>query len=423
MSIKSSYRRAMPYIIISLSSIFYLYELCIRVSPSAITNELLRDFGTNTAALGFMSSLFYYSYTLMQIPAGLLGDKFGPRKMLFVAAIICAFSLIFMSYTPTIWGVGVARLFLGLASSFGYIGPLILASRWFSNNSFAFVTGVVQAIGCIGAILGTAPIAYFSHIYDWREIMLYMGGSCLIIAILFLIIIVDSPTKKHENRQEKTKITELSKLKIVLYSKQTWVTGLIGGLFWAPMAMFAELWGIPFLMNLNHSNAEIASSSILIIWIGVAIGSPLFGWISGRIRSRKKPIIAAMTINFISCLGIAFWHPLSTIEMDIILFLLGFSSAAMSVTFGIVNDNNKPEVVGTAIGFNNMAVVLGATILQPIGGYIINLFWDGRFVSGIPIYKLEGYLYAFSILPILSLCGILICIFSLKETNCIKQYK
>jgi MFS family permease len=423
MLLKDSYKKAMPYVIIGLGSIFYLYELCIRVIPSAITNELLRDFGTNTATLGFMSSLFYYAYALMQIPAGLLGDRFGPRRMLFVAAIICACALILMSYTQTIVGIGVSRFLIGIACSFGYIGPLMLASRWFDNKSFAFITGIIQAIGCIGAILGTSPIAYFAQTHSWREIMLYIGLSCFIIAILFLLIIVDTPKNSKKEKSNKAIITEINKLKIVLSNKQTWVTGLIGCLFWAPMAMFAELWGIPFLMKLNHSNSKIASSYILVIWIGVAIGSPLFGWISGYIRSRKKPIITAMSINFISCLGIALWHPLSFIEMNTILFFLGLSSAAMSVTFGLVNDNNKPEVVGTAIGFNNMAVILGATILQPIGGYIINLFWDGKFSIGIPIYKLDGYLYAFSILPILSICGILVCALFLKETNCIKQYK
>ena len=423
MLLKEHYKRAMPYIIIGLGSLFYLYELCIRVSPSAITNELLRDFHTNTATLGFMSSLFYYSYTIMQMPAGLLGDRFGPRKMLCIAAIICAFSLILMSYTETIWGIGAARFCIGVACSFGYIGPLMLASSWFDNKSFAFATGIVQTIGCIGAVLGTAPIAYFTHMYSWREIMLYLGLSCFIIAILFFLIIVDRPKKTKKTKLNREKITELNKLRIVLSNKQTWAAGLLGCLFWAPMAMFAELWGIPFLMKLNHTSAEVSSSSILVIWLGVAIGSPLFGWISGHIHSRKKPILAAMIINFISCLGIVFWHPLSFLDMNIILFFLGLSSAAMSVTFGVINDNNKPEVVGTAIGFNNMAVILGATILQPIGGYIINLFWDGSFASGIPIYRLEGYLYAFSILPALSFCGILICIFGLKETNCIKQYK
>lgn len=417
------YSKALPYIVIGLGSLFYLYELCIRVSPSAITNELLRDFQTNTATLGFMSSLFYYAYTIMQIPAGLLGDRFGPRKMLFIAAIICACSLILMCYTTTMWGIGAARFCIGIACSFGYIGPLMLASSWFDNKSFAFVTGVVQTIGCIGAILGTAPIAYFAHMYNWRQIMLYLGLSCFVIAVLFLLIIVDRPPKAKKKKSTLTKLTEMNKLQVVLSNPQTWVAGALGCLFWSPMAMFAELWGIPFLMKLNHSSAEVSSSSILIIWLGVAIGSPLFGWISGHIGSRKKPILIAMIINFLSCLAVVFWHPLSFLEMNIILFFLGLSSAAMSVTFGVVNDNNKPEVVGTAIGFNNMAVILGATLLQPIGGYIINLFWDGSFANGVPIYRLEGYLYAFSILPILSLCGILVTIFLLKETNCIKQYK
>jgi len=413
-----------PYTVISVAALFYLYEFFIRVSPSVITNELMHDFSINAGELGFLSSLFYYSYTIMQIPAGLLGDKFGPRKVLAIAALICSASLILLAYAEHAPIIGLSRFLTGIACSFGYIGPLMLASVWFPKKRFAFITGMIQALGCLGATMGTGPISNLTSAFGWREVIFISGLIGIILSLLFIVFVRDRPTKKKELKKIKTKKTsEFQKLKYVISNKQTWASGLLGFCFWSPIAVFAELWGVPFLMEIHHTSASDVSQYIIWVWFGIALGAPLFGWYSNFISSRKIPIYIGFILGFISTCGIVFWHPESSCPMDILMFAFGLSGSVMVVTFGVVSDNNPKYVAGTAIGFNNMSVILGATILQPITGYILNFFWDGKLVDSHPVYGLDGYIYAFSILPIFSLFGLIICWLFLKETNCAKQYK
>ncbi|MEE3003746.1 MAG: MFS transporter [Pseudomonadota bacterium] len=406
-----------PYSVITIAAMFYLYEFFIRVSPSVITNELMRDFQIHAGYLGFLSSLFYYSYTAMQIPAGLLGDKFGPRKVLIVAALICSVALLIMANAQQPLMIGVSRLLIGFACSFGYIGPLMLASKWFAKEKFSMITGFIQALGCVGATIGTGPISHITAAHGWRVVMIYSSIAGAILAILFAIIVRDKP-KGYSEDIPMSKISETQILKYVLAKKQTWITGILGFCFWSPIAVFAELWGVNFLMEIHKTTAPNVSGYIIWIWIGIAIGAPLFGWYSNFLCSRKKPIIIGFLLGLISSFGIVFFHPLNSLIMDFLMFTFGASASAMVITFGLVNDNNPENVVGTAIGFNNMSVILGATILQPITGFILNLLWDGKIVDSHPVYGLTSYVISFSILPLFSLIGLLICIFSLKETNC-----
>ena len=413
-----------PYTIITIAALFYLYEFFIRVSPSVITNELMRDFNIHAGELGFLSSLFYYSYTIMQIPAGLLGDKYGPRKVLAIAALICSASLLLLAYAKQAPMIGLSRFLTGIACSFGYIGPLMLASAWFPKNRFALITGLIQALGCIGATIGTGPISYFTSTYGWRSVISVSSITGVILSLLFIAFVRDKPQQEDTSENNTAhKTSELQILKFVISNKQTWAAGFLGFCFWSPIAVFAELWGVPFLMEIHHANASSVSQYIIWVWLGIALGAPLFGWYSNYISSRKIPIYIGFILGFIATFGIIFWHPASSCPMDILMFIFGLSGSVMVVTFGIVNDNNPKHVAGTAIGFNNMSVILGATILQPVTGYMLNYFWDGKIVDGHPVYGLDGYICAFSVLPIFSLLGLITCWLFLKETNCVKQYK
>lgn len=414
--------RGQAYIIIIIAALFYLYEFFIRVSPSVITNELMRDFHIHAGELGFLSSLFYYSYSAMQIPAGLLGDKYGPKKVLTIAACICSGSLFILAYSKSANMIGVSRFLTGMACSFGYIGPLMLARSWFPKERFALITGIIQTLGCLGATIGTGPISYLTTAYGWRMVVWVSALFGVVLALLFLLIVRDHPSTATYKKSEPPPLSEYQRIRHVVKQPQTWITGIIGFCFWSPIAVFAELWGVPFLMELHHTDAANVSPYIMWVWLGIAIGAPLIGWYSNYSASRKKPIMLGFFFGLIASIGIVFWHPESALPMDILMVLFGISASTMVITFGVVTDNNPLSVSGTAIGFNNMAVILGATILQPITGYLLNYFWDGKILDGYPIYGLDGYIIGFSILPLFSLIGMLFCYYGLKETHCKKQY-
>jgi MFS family permease len=372
-------------LILIVASLLYVYEFYLRVIPSVITQELMHDLSINASQLGFISSLFYLSYTIMQIPAGLLVDRFGPRRLLSFATLICAFATLLSAVATNGFLAGVSRFLIGFGASFAYACPLIVAKYWFPPQRFAMIGGCVQTLGAMGAIIGNEPVAYLTNQIGWRWACIYSG--------LFGL------------------------LQTVMRNPQTWCIAVVGLCYWAPMTVFAELWGRSFITQIHHINTEQASMMMCWVWVGVAFGGPFFGWLSNAIKSRKIPIYLSLLIVFFATFSLIYYPCDSIIWIDFCLFLFGFASASQCVTFGIVNDINPKAVVGTAIGLNNMAVISGGIIHQPFVSYLLGKIAISEHLGQPALYSLADYQYAFLALPITTIVGFLVCFFFIKETH------
>ncbi len=415
----------LPFLVCGVGGFFYVYEFFLRVMPSAMTEDLMRSFHIDAGGLGILSAFFYYGYTPMQIPAGLLLDRYGPRILLTISMAVCAIGAFAFGLTNSAIIASVARLCIGLVSSFAFVGALVLASRWFAAKYFALIVGLIQLMGCVGAIVGEAPVAVIVQSIGWRSTMFWSGAVGAVFAILFWLIIRDRPDQAISNEVPHvphSNMTEWERLSKVVKNPQTWAIGLYAFSCWAPVSIFADLWGIPYLKVFYNTSVAQAAIGVAIVWIGIALIGPLVGWWSNRIGNRRIPLLLCSITGLISSLMLLYIPSLSWSVMYIALFLFGAAASSQSVTFGVVQDNNPLSVAGTAVGFNNMAVILGGVLFQPLVGLLLNSHWEGTIVNGLPYYTLENYRNALVLLPICSLIGIFSSIFLIKETNCQPQY-
>lgn len=415
--------RFLPYIICTLAAMFYLYEFVLQVSPAVMTSELMHDLKLNAAGFGAMAAFYYYAYTPMQIPAGLLFDRYGPRLLMTLALLVCALGAFFFGFTNNVVWASAGRFFMGIGSAFSFIGSLLLIARWFPAKYFALLAGLVQLMSSIGAILGEAPLADVVHHFGWRHTITYVAVIGVFLAGLVWLFVRDRPIEE-QIAQEKTqaKKSELRRLKQVCSKSQTWWIALYSFSAWAPITAFAALWGIPFLVALYGISTTIASTACSMIWVGIGIGSPLFGWWSDHIGRRCLPLTVAATIGVFS-LAIAIYMPhVPFTLMYVLLFLFGVAAAGQSLAFGLVKDQSHHSVVGTAMGFNNMAVVAGGALFQPLVGIFLDLNWKGEIANSIPVYTALNYRWAFIALPLCYLVGLVVSTCFLKETHCHSEY-
>ena len=417
--------RCLPYVIVGLAALFYVYEFFLRVVLSTISHELMFALNVDAAGLGVVSAGFYYAYTIMQIPAGLLCDRFGPKRLLTLAVGLCCLAAYLFSTTSSALVAFLSRFLIGFSSSFAFVGPLALAARWFDSKRFALIAGLIQLMGCLGAIVGETPVAILTARYGWRQVVVWSAFFGVILAVLFALILRNGPKRSVNSKpgldappSQNGLQAEWRRLKTVCASPQTWWVACVAFACWGPIVVFAELWGVTFFMELQHINATQATSEILWIWLGIGLGSPLMGWWSNRIFSRRLPLLICYSLALFSTVWIVYLPVPSIWFMDGLMFFLGFSAAAQPVTFGLVGDNNPPEVVGTAVGFNNMAVISGGVILQPLVGYVLRYFWDGTFVDNVPFYTVESFEYAFVMMPLCAVLGLVVTLFFIKETHC-----
>ncbi len=406
-----------------LAAVFLIFEMAVQVSPSVMTKQLMQDFSINAAALGWMSSVYFYSYTIMQIPSGLLYDRFGPKTLLTVASFVCALGILFFAMAKSIYPAAFGRLLMGIGSSFAFVGVLVVASRWFDKKYFPTFVGITQFLSCLGSIAGVVPLAKAVQVYGWRPLMwtlMIIGFSLVGIYILFLH---DHPQHEFDDGALHEH-SIFSHLKKVMKKSQSWFSAIYAFCGWGPVLMFAALWGVPYLSNRYDISTYQASFGPMMLYLGLGISSPFIGHISSKIQ-RRKPILVLGALLGVICFSLILFTPeLSYPIVCVLLFLAGIGSAAHILTFALASDNNPPSIVGTSLGFNNMAVVIGGAILQPIGGFILNSYWTGAFsASGVPIYTMQAYTVSLSIIPILYLVGFLVSAFFIKETYCKNTYQ
>jgi MFS family permease len=413
-------------LICTLATTFLLYEFILQVSPSVMTGELMRDLGLLPAGLGATLAFYYYAYTPMQIPAGLLFDRFGPRLLLTIATLICAIGAIIFGIASGPSMAAMGRFLMGIGSAFAFIGALVLTANWFPPHYFAVLTGIVQLSSCIGAIGGQAPLVPIINQFGWRNTINSLGIIGIVLALLIWLIVRDTP---HQNEQPASSKSisfkqEMSRLVQAMNNKQTWWIGLYSFMVWAPMTAFVSLWIIPFLSEAYGFNTQAASNASAIIWLGVGIGSPLLGWWSDKLQRRCLPLTVSALLGAVSLSLLIYW-PLSSLWFYINLFIVGLGATGQALAFGVVKDNNRPELTGTAIGFNNMAVVASGAIFQPLIGWL--LVYCSKTATHMAAhgsaYTLITYQKAFIILPACYLVAALVSHFLLRETYCRSQAK
>lgn len=247
MSQQQTIPRYLPYLICVLASMFYLYEFVLQVSPSVMTSQLMHDFGIGAAGVSFISAFYYYAYTPMQLPAGLLYDRFGPRRVLTVAILICTAGAFFFCGTTSVAMASAGRFMMGIGSAFSFIGALMLVARWFPPQYFALIAGLVQLMSSIGAISGQIPVAAAVNNFGWRHTLLWVAVAGLLLAAFVWLVVKDHPPGSKKMMIHKK--GEFQRLGVVLGRVQTWFVAIYSFAAWGPVVVFAALWA--FLISLS----------------------------------------------------------------------------------------------------------------------------------------------------------------------------
>lgn len=411
---------ARALIIILLATAFYLFEFVLQTSPAVMTNDLMRTFGLSALGVSTLAAFFFYGYAPMQLPGGLLYDRFGPRRMITIAAAICTLGTFLFAHSNSYAVAAIGRLFMGIGGAFSFVGVLLVASRWFPAKYFALIAGLLQLLGATAAVVGQVPLAAVVAHMGWRETLSLVFWVGVVIVILIPLIVRDYPKGAEIPEKQKLGKGELHNLKTIFRNPQTTMIALYSFFAWMPITVFAALWGIDFISEKYGLSTTQAAEWMAMVWLGVAIGSPFFGWWSEKLGLRRIPLYVSGSMGVIASITIIYFHLPIWLAL-VTLFLFGVGTSGQALSFAVVRDNNSSETVGTAMGFNNFAVVVGGAICQPFVGFLLTLGWHGEIRNGVHFYDVLDFQHAFIILPISFVLCAIFGRFFVKETWCKPQ--
>jgi len=405
----------------ALGAIFYCYEYYLRVAPSVMREELKGAFLLNEASFGYLAfSCYYFAYIIMQIPVGTMTDRFGPRRILTFACFLCAFGTYLFATTSQVWVAEIGRFLVGFGSAFAYVGALKLSNIWLPRKYFAFMAGFCTALGMLGAMSGSITMSYLVGLMGWRPTLYYsvIIGFVLML-ILWLVLrdtnkgvnIANSPSYKTAEIEEAVH-QQFECLKEIMKSPQMWITGMIGCLTFLPISGFAEAWAPSFLETVGMSKRDAANGTSM-MFLGFALGGPIWGIISDKIKSRRFPLMVGSFISASLMAWLILFPSTSQSEMYCLLFLCAFFASAEILIFAVSDDLSHSAVNATAVAFINMITMVGGFVLPWLIGKLLDN--SLQLVDDTPSLTTQDYSSALAVLPAaLLLAGVLSCI--LKES-------
>ncbi|HEX4885424.1 MAG TPA: MFS transporter, partial [Casimicrobiaceae bacterium] len=362
-----------------------------RTAPAAIAAELTRTFSINAAVLGTLAATYFYVYTLLQIPVGVLADTLGPRRILSVGSIVAAAGSLLFALAPAWELAAVGRTLVGVGVSVAFIAILKISAVWFPANRFATLNGVTMLAGNLGAVIAGAPLAWVVSQASWRSVFVALALLSAALGVATWIAVRDRPQERGfapvnaPAAPGTATVHWSSALRQVLANPKTWpgffVNMGIGGSYLA----FAGLWAVPWLEHAYGMPRVTAAQHASLLLLGVAFGSLAIGMLSDRLGSRRTVMRA------VALLYAASWIPL-VLRVDWPLpatlawfLLMGFVIPGFTLSWAVAKEVNRPEHSGIATSVVNVGIFLGTGLLQPLVGHVLDRARDaGDAAAGWP---------------------------------------
>lgn len=417
--------RWVVFIILAFAYFFVYFH---RVSTAVVADDIANTFGVGAASIGLLGSAYFYAYTIMQLPSGVLTDRWGIKKTASIFTLLAAVGALLTGFATSFEMVFTGRVLIGIGVAMVYIPVMKVLAIWFRKSEFATMSGALLAIGNIGALSAAAPLAIAATILgNWQSVFLALGAFTVLLAIAIWLLVKENPEEiggpslpeieAYERGEDYIPSPKIKQMPMTDALKKTFGAGMK---FW-PLAVwfffmygtlmvYQGLWAGPFFRDVLALDKSVYSSILSIIAVGMIVGCPVAGYLSDKIlKSRKKVLIIGTTAYLI--LWVILWSMAGKVDntsiYSIIHFLFGFFGGFFVVSYAQIKEWFPPSIVGTATGAFNLFPFLGGAVLMSATGKLMEV------PEGV-IASVEQYKFLW-LLMVICMVFALVCLIISKE--------
>jgi len=350
---------------------FYAFIQCNMLNP--LHGALQAYFQLDTAQLGILGAFYFYGNVIFLIPAGLLLDRLAIHKIFFIGMVLGIVGAIIFAFSTNIYVAAFGRFLSGMMMAWGLIACLKLASLWLKPTQMALASSLVVSIGMVGGIVSQAPIAYITEKFSWQiSVSIVALIGILIFSVLSLI--VRAPTSETNDRKARNSIVD--SLLLVAKNPINWLASFFICFLNIPVAIFGALFGAGFLTVFHQVSSFEASSIVSMLFLGMILGSPFFGWLAQKLNNMYLTIFIGTTLCAALLISVLF--PVSSVTLYALFFFIGFTSGAQVLGYPVITRNNTADISGTAMS-------LGAIIIMGVG-YGLGLPFFGKLIDMLTVH-------------------------------------
>ena len=398
------YKNQFFYIMLVLCA-GYTVSQFLRTSLGVLSPNLMHDFNINPNNMGLLGGVFFLSFAIFQIPAGILIDKYGPRKVMSSVIIFALLGSIIFALSNSFYILLIGRVLMGLGCSICLMGSLVLITRWTDSDQFSKLAGIILAVGGIGGLLATTPLSYFSELFGWRLSFWLAAAVTFCVMLLYYFILEDRKNDLILNRSNET--ISLKNLLFILKERNFKFMIPMSLMSYSSLVVILGLWGAPYLKDIHGLDSVERGKILMLMAISWNIGSFVFGRLRSIFGNYKNVVIFGATGVIILLFILSIITEINSIYLYILFCILGFFGAfsvALISHYQVLFDK---EYMGRALSTANFFNFGGVFFVQWLTGKIIYLM--GGDSTGAPI---EAYRLAFLFVAILLLISLCIYLFS-----------
>lgn len=412
--------RRYRWAIFAVLTVGYFFVYFHRISVSVVGQDIVADVG---GSIGFLSSVYYWTYTAMQIPSGVMADRFGARAASTVFLLIASIGSLVTCVGTEFWMIVLGKVMIAAGMAVVYVPLMKLVSVWFPKSDFAVLSGVVIAVGNVGAIAATGPLELMAQALGWREVFLVLGVITLVLAVLCATVIRNHPKDRGLPSVEAVELSEhgtavvessaaripvMKGLRIVLSGgRKFWTCALAYFLVYGSIMTFQGTWAVTYFNNV-YDFVLSASWMVTALGVGKILSTLAIGGMTSRgiIRSKRKAMIygtSVFTVLWAVIFVFAgnidsywFWFAVS--------FAFGFFGGFMTLSFTQVKEWYPIAISGTAVSGTNIFLFLGASVCTTISGAIIGT-----------AYTLDNFTVLWGLMLLFSAVAVVLLVLSVEK--------
>jgi sugar phosphate permease len=364
-----------------------------RLCPAVLALDMQATFGVSGTLLGVLGSAYFYPYAVMQLPSGLLADSWGPRKTVSLSFLMAAAGAVLMGLSPVVALAIMGRIMVGFGVSTLFVSNFKLLAEWFEPREYVIIGGVFMAMGGIGALSSTVPLAWVSDLLGWRLTFVGIGLLTVGLAVAIFTLVRDRPEEKGwpalAQPLVSTQVHALSLwqgLRVVLTARSCWPLFVWGFCATGVYFAFMGLWGGPYLMQVHGMTKAAAGGVLSMAAVSLIIGGPMLSLISNSVG--RKPVFIGAGIVLV---GIFVIFYLFVAELPGWLLYLLFFGVGLSGAMGALQATASKElfpiaIAGTAVGVVNFFPFVGGAFFQVLFGSVLE---SGESAGG--VYSIAAY--------------------------------
>ena len=363
--------------------LFYILAVTGRTSFGVAGEFALDRFNTTASGIAVFTAVQVGVYALAQIPTGLAIDRFGPKRILIVGALLMSVGQITLGFTQAYAVAIAARVLIGIGDATAFLSVLRIIPGWFPLKWSPLFTQLTASFGQLGQFISAVPFLGLLQLQGWTVAFISLGSVGVLVAIIGGLIVKDPPGSNSDpsdvpaqSQGEGLKRT----LKTVFSSTVTWEAFFI---HWSAMVMqvvFTLLWGMPLMtMGMGLSVAQ-ASMILTLNTVIVILAGPLAGPLSARLgvnRSYGVLVMAGM-IGLSWTIFFASQTPRGLAAIIIVHFTAVSFTPASNFGFDSVREQLNPRMVATGTGLGNMGGFISAMFAAQLVGVVLDLVSDGE---------------------------------------------